>query len=268
MTTPPPAEVLRAFDATGTARPVTGGQGVTWRADDVILKPTWNPAETRWRAGVLAELPDTADFRVARPVPATTGDGTDWVHGGWEGWHVARGREDPHRVDDAVATGLAFHAALRRIDRPGFLDLRDDPWSRADRIAWGEEPAPMADPLLDAILADCRPVRLPSQAVHPDLLGNLLYADGLPPAVIDWPPYWRPVEWAAAVAVVDARCWYDADTGVIDRWSRLPAWPQMLRRALAFRYATDLLRAPDGRASAESRRVHGDLATLLAARGG
>ncbi|GAA2998245.1 TIGR02569 family protein [Actinokineospora diospyrosa] len=77
-----------------------------------------------------------------------------------------------------------------------------------------------------------------SQLVHGDLPGNVLFAEGLPPAIIDWPPYWRPTAWASAVAVADALCWYDAEPDLITRWQHLPEWPQMLIRALIYRIVT------------------------------
>ncbi len=170
-----------------------------------------------------------------------------------EGWEVSRyvaGTEDVSRLDDVLRAGIAFHAAIADATRPAFLDARDDPWSVGDRVAWEEVPlqagatgAELLRPLLEAR----RPVELTSQAVHGDLPGNVLFADGLPPAIIDWPLYWRPPSWAAAVAVVDALCWYDATPELVLRWAHLPAWGQMLVRALIYRIATDeALSGPDG----------------------
>ena len=56
------------------------------------------------------------------------------------------------------------------------------------------------------------------QLVHCDLTGNVLFAAGLPPAVIDISPYWRPPSYAEGVVVADcsattvlvgllSRCW-------------------------------------------------------------
>ncbi|MFG1909584.1 hypothetical protein [Kribbella sp. NPDC048928] len=67
----------------------------------------------------------------------------------------------------------------------------------------------------------------------------MMFADGLPPAIIDWPVYWRPPAWAAAVAVADALCWYGAEPGLAARWAELPEWGQMLIRALLYRMTTD-----------------------------
>ena len=235
---PPPPAVLAAFGATGPAQPLTGGKGGTWRAGDIVLKPAEGDAEPRWRAGVLADLPPSPHFRVARPVRARDGD---WLAGGWEAARHVAGHADPRRVDDVVRAGEAFHAAIAALPRPAFLDTRDDPWSYGDRLAFAEPvPAGSTAPsaLLAPLLAARRPVSLSSQVVHGDLLGNVLFADGLPPAVIDWPAYWRPPAWAAAVAVADALVWHRAGPAVVGRWAHLPSWGQMLVRALIYRIAT------------------------------
>src|SRR4051812_13990521 len=73
---PPPEAVLRAFGAADAPVLLPGGQGATWRAGPLVLKAVTLPEETRWRAGVLADLADSDLFRVARPVPAPDGG---WV---------------------------------------------------------------------------------------------------------------------------------------------------------------------------------------------
>ena len=142
-----------------------------------------------WRAGVLHHLPKTPGFRVAGPVPAADGA---WAAHGWEAWRLIGGSADPHRADDVIRAGEAFHAALSDLPRPRFLAVRDNPWSRADRLAWQETDEAPDFPLLKPLFAALRPVSAPAQIVHGDLLGNVLFEPGLPPAIIDWPPYWRP----------------------------------------------------------------------------
>jgi uncharacterized protein (TIGR02569 family) len=156
--------------------------------------------------------------------------------------HLVAGITDVSRQDDALRAGIEFHRAIAAVPRPAFLDVRQDPWSTGDRTAWEEIPLQIdsaADTLTQPLLQARRPVDLPSQAVHGDLAGNVLLADGLPPAIIDWPVYWRPPSWALAVAVADALCWYDATPDLAARWAHLPAWGQMLIRALLYRIATD-----------------------------
>ncbi|MDI3406978.1 TIGR02569 family protein [Streptomyces cavernicola] len=249
---PPSLAVLAAFGSEGPARPLPGGQGGTWCADGIVLKRTGLRTETAWRANTLNALPKSNEFRIAPPVRSM--DGT-WTAGGWEAWRLVPGTADERRVDDVVRAGLAFHAALAELPRPAFLDERDDPWTRADRFSWGyaagsaeavtaEQGVPARDFDLVAPLIAAR-APLPedaSQVVHGDLLGNVLFADadGLPPAIIDWPAYWRPTGWASAVAVVDALCWHGAEPSVLDHWEHVPHWRQLLVRALLFRIATHL----------------------------
>ncbi|WP_037077220.1 TIGR02569 family protein [Pseudonocardia spinosispora] len=235
----PPHAVLVAFGATEPPVGLAGGKGETWRAGRLALKPVEFEPETLWRADVLAALPDSPEFRIARPVRTLGGA---WIAEGWEATTIVAGDPDVSRPDDVLRAGNAFHTAIADLSRPAFLDDRDDPWAFGDRVAWEELPArvsPGASDLLEQLVRSRRPVELESQVVHGDLLGNVLFADGLPPAVIDWPAYWRPASWASAVAVVDALCWYGAAPELAARWSHLPEWGQMLVRALIYRIATD-----------------------------
>lgn len=233
----PPRELLRAFGVSGVPEVLAGGKGGTWRVGGVVLKPSEGAEESRWRAETLAAVRVSPQFRVPRPVPAA--DGT-WLVDGWEAWRVVAGEPDTTRIDEVIRAGSAFHAAVAHLPRPAFLDARDDPWSYGDRVAWEEAPISGSSAgleLLEPLAAARRPVHLPEQIVHGDLPGNVLFADGLAPAIIDWSPYWRPVSWALAVAVADALCWYGAGPQVVDHWSHLPEWGQMLVRALIYRIA-------------------------------
>jgi uncharacterized protein (TIGR02569 family) len=248
---PPGPDVLRAFGLAD--RPVErlgGGRGLTWRAGDVVLRPAGDPLEARWRSATLARLVHATGFRTPRPVAATSGDD------GWEAWRWVDGRTDPTRVDEVIAAGAAFHRAIADLARPDFLDERDDPWSHADRMVWDGAALP-ADPTVDRLAATFRPVTSPSQLVHGDLLGNVLFTPGEPPTVFDWAPYWRPAGLGAAIAAVDAVCWHGVDVGRLGvLGTGIPEWPQLLVRALAFRIATlHLLDAWDADQTARHRTV-------------
>jgi hypothetical protein len=53
--------------------------------------------------------------------------------------------------------------------------------------------------------------------------------------VIDWPPYFRPVGFANAVAVTDVVTFRGAPLSLLDAWAAGPDWPQLLVRALLYR---------------------------------
>ena len=227
--------MLAAFGASGDALvPLAGGQGTVWRAGGVVLKPLDLSLDAlRWQADVLSSA--TFDgVRVAVPLRSRTGD---LAVDGWSAWPALAGRHEP-RWAEIAAAGERFHRALAAVGRPSaLLDARTDRWAHADRIAWGEAPAgPRAGvPAVARLLSLRRPVRAASQLVHGDLSGNVLFASGLPPAIIDFSPYWRPAAYASAVVAVDAVAWYGAGMELLSREAARGGGVQFLVRALLFR---------------------------------
>jgi uncharacterized protein (TIGR02569 family) len=227
----PPAQVLAAFEVSARPEPLSGGQATAWRAGDVVLKPLDMSIDAlRWQAEVLGAVePD--GFRVAPPLRTSEGE---LVVDGWTAWPMLAGTHAP-RWAQIVAVGERFHRALAGVERPAaVLDPRADGWARADRIAWEEQPAGDFGrvPEVTHLLAARTAVSAPSQLIHGDLSGNVLFADGLPPAVIDLSPYWRPPAYASAIVAVDAVLWHGAD---VDLLSTVAADAQLLVRALLFR---------------------------------
>lgn len=236
---PPAREVLRAFGASGAPVLLPGGRGLTWRADEVVLRPAEAREETTWKSEVLSRLPESSAFTAPTPLRDDAGE---WIRDGWEALRWVPGAADPTRVGDVVRAGLAFQEALAGHPEPGFIARAEHAWARADRLAWGEPDRDAAllaaDPLLAALAAEYRGVDAPSQVIHADLLGNVLFAPGRPPAVIDWAPYWRPAGFSAAVAVADAVCWHAHPVERLAEDFGIGRWRQLLLRALVFRMAT------------------------------
>lgn len=217
-----------------------GGQGRSWRCADLVLKPVDNEPEHQWVADVFNDWACSDTVRVPRPVVAIDGG---WVYDGWAAHHWEPGSTASVRDEPTVVRVACehFHFAVKDLDRPGFLDHRDDAWSFGDRVAWQEqEPqgSALTLGLIDDRLTALRPVESPAQVVHGDIGGNVLVADGLPPAVIDWPPYFRPAGWALAVAAVDAISWDGAPVTLLHEWGDVPEWDQVLLRAVIYRMAT------------------------------
>jgi uncharacterized protein (TIGR02569 family) len=232
--------VIGAFGAAGTPERLAGGQGESWRAGDVVVKRVGLAAETEWVSAVLEAWPAGSAVRVPRPVRTVDGS---WVHAGWTAHRWVEGRDVsiPREIGLVRAASDAFHAVTADLRRPAFLDVRSDPWSHGDRVAWeGAEPEG-SEPtrhLVGQATAAFEPVSSPSQVVHGDIGGNVLVAPGLPPAVIDWPPYFRPSAFALAVAAVDAICWSGASVRLLRDWGDQPEWRQVLLRAFVYRTAT------------------------------
>jgi uncharacterized protein (TIGR02569 family) len=254
-----PEAVLIAFGVAGSV-PVrlSGGQGGTWRAGNIVLKAAGSVLSARWTADLYSTLSGPG-FRVPRPVRSAAGD---WVEQGWQAWQWLPGAcPDWSGVSPnwprLIAVSRAFHAALATVPAPPWLGSDGSPWTTADQVAWGErDPAAVLAPAapaggvlraqIESLLGALRPVDLPAQLVHGDLGGNVLFAGGSPPAVIDFAPYWRPAGLALAVAAVDALLWSGAHPAILDGLAGEPGLDQLLGRALVFRLVTDVIARPGG----------------------
>jgi uncharacterized protein (TIGR02569 family) len=261
--TPPPGHVLAAFGARETPTPLGGGRGLAWRAGTIVLKPADTSEEIlAWQAEILAEI-RSEGFRISRPERSLTGA---LVVDGWSASTFCVGHHEPRRWTDIIGVGRMLHRALEGIPRPAFISSRNDRWAIADRAAWGDGPlAPYRNaPHVARLEASLAPVDAPSQLIHGDLTGNVLFADPLAPAVIDLSPYWRPVEFASAIVVADALVWEGAEASEVESAFTVDSFGQLLGRALLFRIVTDVVVDPDAaldRAAAYAPAV--DLATRL-----
>jgi uncharacterized protein (TIGR02569 family) len=248
--------VLAAFGLSGI-KPVALGVGWEggWRCGEVVLTMVADHARGAWSAKVRETL-FVDGVRLARPVRSTDGR---YVVAGWRADTFVLGTPEP-RHDEVVSAAVRLHEATATLERPRFLTQPPvAPWGdvdvfiAADRAAWEERPLHSWPPgalvspgsadgqrsidLIAQLAGLRRPTKSPNQLVHGDLYGTVLFAGTAAPGITDITPYWRPASWAAAVAVVDALSWGEADDGLIQRWSSLPEWPQMLLRALMFRLA-------------------------------
>ncbi len=227
----PPPSVLAQFGVDGAVmEPLSGGRRSAWRAGHLVLKRADASLEAlRWQHRVLTAI-EPEGFRIAPPVTARDGR---VVVDGWTAWPALAGATAP-RWKDIVAVGVVFHRALASVPRPSsLLDARSDRWAVADRVAWGMTSADAFEevPHVAGLLAARRPVEATEQLVHGDLGGNVLFAEGLPPAIIDFSPYWRPPRYASAIVAVDAVVAHGAPPALLTD----VAAPQMLVRALLFR---------------------------------
>jgi uncharacterized protein (TIGR02569 family) len=284
----PGPEVLASFGASTDPVSLPGGEGTAWRAGEVVLKPAGDPQVARWTADLYHELAIRRDpgFRVPRPLRTGAGDGGvgNWVAqdplaGAWVAWQWLPGEPASWAGVSPlwprlIAASRAFHAALAGRPAPPWLGRDGSQWTTGDQVAWGERdpgsvlaaaPAPLAGQLR-SLLAALRPVRLPAQLIHGDLGGNVLFAPGQPPAVIDFSPYWRPAGLALAVAAVDALTWSGADPAILGDLADQPELDQLLARAHVGRLVTEVVSRrgdPDPSAALETVTRTGEPVTAL-----
>ena len=254
----PGPEVLASFGASADPVSLPGGRGTAWRAGEVVLKPVGDPLVARWTADLYRDLAARREpgFRVPRPLGTAGGDwvAQDPLAGAWVAWQWLPGEPASWSGvspswPSLIAASRAFHAALAGRPAPPWLGRDGSQWTVGDQVAWGERdpgsvlaaaPGPLAAQLR-SLLAALRPVRLPAQLIHGDLGGNVLFAAGEPPAVIDFSPYWRPAGLALAVAAVDALTWSGADPAILGELADQPELDQLLARAHVGRLVTEIV---------------------------
>jgi uncharacterized protein (TIGR02569 family) len=237
----PPSTVVRRFGASGQPEPLDGGRGRAWKVGDRVLKPLdADASEIEWQAAALSSLGQEG-YRLSLPMRATDGS---CVVEGWTAWPLLSGRHELARWTDIIDAGRRFHAEIAGLDKPRFIDERRHAWAIGDRVAWGELPDEAYRPIpFVAELSDrLRPIRATDQLIHGDLTGNVLFAEGESPAIIDLALYWRPIAYAEAIVVADALAWEGAGDELFDDAMRTePDFGQLLARALIFRLVAAVL---------------------------
>ena len=243
--TAPGRDVLDAFGLSGAPVALPGGEGRSVLVDDVVLKPAESdPQAAEWLAATMSSVAEDG-FRVGRPL--RTADGA-WTHNGWSASRHVPGTEPDHGAEprwlEIIAAGRAFHRALAGVARPDFLDRRCNRWEIGNRVAWQErEPDLVADlhrPYRELVCLLGSPPPDGHQLIHGDLTGNVLFAPGLPPAVIDFSPYWRPAAFGEAVVVGDALIWHGADDELLRQAAADSGsdFVQFVARAIIYRLVT------------------------------
>jgi uncharacterized protein (TIGR02569 family) len=244
VTRRPPAAVLAGFDVdAATLEPLSGGQGMAWRAEGLVLKPLDMSLEAlAWQEAVLSDIAEDG-FRLARPVRSRRGE---LAIAGWSAWQWLGGQHLPGRWADIAAAGERFHRATAHIPPPSWHRRRTDPFATADRAAWDAEVTERFTslPVIAQLAAQLRPVQGRDQLIHGDLSGNVLFCQRLAPGIIDLSPYWRPPLFATAVIAVDAMVWEGADQSIRAILRGHPDAPQYLLRAAIFRVVMDRLCNP------------------------
>ena len=187
---PSPA-VIDSFGAAGAPVPLEGGRGNAWRVGELVLRPVADgEPPLDWQANVLGSI---ARRRLSRLSAAKDRRGR-LRERGLVRLAVRRGPARGAAVARDNRVGELFHLTLADVPEPAFVARRTDHWAVGDRVAWAEMPT---EPFLHVehvpeLVAARRPLEARRQLVHGDLTGNVLFAAGRPPAIIDFSPFWRP----------------------------------------------------------------------------
>ncbi|KAK9491662.1 hypothetical protein V1508DRAFT_197893 [Lipomyces doorenjongii] len=233
-----PSFVIEAFEAEGEVVAAAGGMGTSYYVGNAVFKHVapQDEAQAVWCASVFDGL-KVDGVRIPRPLLSSQGS---YVVNGWSASEFVSGETGPHdRWKQILATARALHKVLSEISCPEFIRQRISPWATGDRVAWDEatiEPLEELRQPFERLNSFKRCIDdQPSQIIHADLAGNVLFSDGLDPAVIDFSPSWRPAAYADAIVVADGLLWYGGQESLIDLGSSGEVFLQLLVRALLFR---------------------------------
>lgn len=245
MTAAPSPAVLAGFGTGGDPVPVEGGQGVSFRVGDLVVKQVHDADEAERTQNLLSQTGQDG-FRIPEPVPT--------VHGGWvyQGWSASRFIRDLRPMapswGDIAAAGLRFADAAERVRDGGhdILARRTHRWAVADRVAWAEEQVDLDADAADvqhrisALLGDAP---AGEHLVHGDLSGNVSFDHSGVPVILDVSPYLRPRRWAVAIVVADAVLWNGAELELAESFVSNPEDRDLFGRALVFRMVAEQLAA-------------------------
>jgi uncharacterized protein (TIGR02569 family) len=242
MTTPPP-DVLEAFGSRGVPVALPGGEGLTFRVNNIVLKQVHDTAEAEWTQALLSKTaPD--GFRIAEPIPAVD---QRWVYAGWSASRFIDGLGPRALAWDAIAdAGLRFADAVERVRVGGreILERRTHRWAVADRVAWGEARVDLDPRALDVVKrlsAWSSDAAREEHFVHGDLSGNVYFDQSGVPVVLDVSPYLRPRRWAVAIVIADAVLWSGADVSLARTFAADHDQRDLFARALIFRLVAEQL---------------------------
>lgn len=256
MTTPPPAHILASFQVPA-ARPVqldpVWGRG--WRCDRAVIGAADEPARAAWIARTMAKM-RPAGVSVSRPILSSDGR---YSVSGWRARTFLSGHRAP-RFDEIAMAALRVSEALKGESRPAFLHppTMSGQWNETDIYAAAEEAGFSEDPtqwVKAALRQDAVPredvalalgkaaelaaargeITEESQLVHGDVLGCMLFDGYSDPVLTDLVPAWRPAAWPVALMVVDAMAWGNGSDALLDRWSHIPDFWQLVLRAALYR---------------------------------
>ncbi|KAK9372537.1 uncharacterized protein V1513DRAFT_234139 [Lipomyces chichibuensis] len=243
-----PSSVIEAFNAEGEVVAAAGGMGTSYYVGNAVFKhvAAQDELQAAWCASVFDGL-KVDGVRIPRPLLSSQGY---YIVNGWSASEYVPGETGPHgRWEQILATSRALHKALSGISCPEFIRHRVSPWATGDRVAWDEatiEPLEELRQPFERLISfkQCIDYQ-PFQIIHADLAGNILFSDGLDPAVIDFSPNWRPAAYGDAIVVVDGILWYGGGETLIDLGSSGADFLQLLVRALLFRLVAynELVRA-------------------------
>ncbi len=232
---PPTQAIAIAFGSEETPVLLGGGQGTSYRAGNIILKPSEGIEIQNWTAEIYKNLPENLQVRFPRPIKSIYGT---WVHEGYIASSFLEGEHKNGHYGEKLLASIAFHKLLKGIPKPNFVGVGNNSWSVSDLVAWDKLEFNYDQEFMDLyiqIKPHLKQLNLPEQLVHGDLSGNFLVHKTLPIAIIDYSHTWAPCGFAEGIMLADVIAWENASPEDLEVFKQIPdidqfAWRGILRR--------------------------------------
>jgi ribosomal protein S18 acetylase RimI-like enzyme len=234
-------DVLKEFGVHETPQKLPGGSVEVSRVGDIVIKHisetslenNHSPDLAGWIAEFSAKITQDG-FRIPKGVPTVDGK---WItDNGWTAWTFVEGSHATETdVPQCITAIQKLHEVLKDIPKNTLLDDSHTPWAKAQKWCLGDKPEyvnPKLKEYVDRLYDLRKPIEVaPDQLMHGDLNPeNILVAPSLPPAFIDFSPFWGPPELAMAIFAnfIGPR---KGNAEVLGHFKDLPNFDQMLIRA-------------------------------------
>lgn len=210
---------------------LTGGQGNTYKSNNIILKPTSNQTESEELSELVKKAPPSEKLRIPKPIKSSN---NNWVEDGYVAWEYLEGKDLKDNYEQKLQICDWFSEIFKNIEKPDFIEKRNDAWAIADRVTWGEiekEYGKEFQEIINQVKSILIPIAIPAQIIHGDISENIISDKKDSFGVIDITIYWRPRDYAKALLIVDGITWESADLNIYAFVKDLPEIKQLLLRA-------------------------------------
>ena len=214
-----------------------GGQNESFLVGSVVLKKVHNPEEYLWIVEVLKDI-NFYDALLVKPVMAKNGK---FIIENFGATNYFPKSKNDFNVANTLQLCRSLNEKIKHISKPEWMDKPNNPWKKAQKIAWETESNYSYPDEIQELLNLRKPLSLPVQLVHIDLAQNILKNLLNQYAIIDFTPAFFPKEYAEAVIIIDSIAWHQAPLSTIDYIEINPELSyQLFLRALIFRLVVPL----------------------------
>jgi uncharacterized protein (TIGR02569 family) len=232
-------ETIEKFTCSTNFEAMTGGQNESVRVGELVLKPVYEPRKYLWLSECLEQV-KAEDVSIAKPIKSREGN---YIENGIGATRYYEAKFFEDKIDAKLDTCRKLNEITSNISKPDDFDLWESPWTKAQNLAWiipGNFNVKIPGEI-QRLMSLREEIEIPSQLVHVDLAGNILFDAKENAVIIDFTPGFYPKEYAEMLLLIDSIAWYKASIGSLDLLNvQGKIRRQLMLRSLIFRLSVPL----------------------------